>query len=42
MQALKTLPGDSRTFLTHTFGRGLEDERYVGGQGAWDHENQNI
>ena len=29
MQALKTLPKISRTFLTHTFGRGLEDERYA-------------
>ena len=29
MQALKTLPEISRTFLTHTFGRGLEDERYA-------------
>ncbi len=29
MQALKTLPEISRTFLTHTFGRGLEDTRYA-------------
>ena len=29
MQALKTLLGDSRTFFTHLFGRGLEDERYT-------------
>ena len=29
MQALKTLPKISHTFLTHTFGQGLKDERYA-------------
>ena len=29
MHAAMTLPGISRTFLTHLFVRGLEDDRYV-------------
>ncbi len=29
MQAIKTRPRDAHTFLTHLFGRGLEDERYA-------------
>ena len=29
MQMAKALPGNSRTFLTHMFGRGLEDDRYI-------------
>ena len=29
MQTVKALRGNSRTFLTHMFGRGLDDDRYV-------------
>ena len=29
MHAAIALPGNSRTILTHLFGRGLEDNRYV-------------
>ena len=29
MQTPKTRPGNAHTFLTHLFGRGLEDERYA-------------
>ena len=29
MHAAIAVPGDSRTILTHLFGRGLEDDRYV-------------
>ena len=29
MQTVKTHPGQVHTFLTHLFGRGLEDERYT-------------
>ena len=29
MHAAIALPGNSRTILTHLFGRGLEDDRYV-------------
>ena len=29
MQTVNTRPGNARTFLTHMFGRGLEDDRYV-------------
>ena len=29
MHAAIATPGDSRTILTHLFGRGLEDDRYV-------------
>ena len=29
MQTAKTRPGNAHTFLTHLFGRGLEDERYT-------------
>ena len=29
MKTVKTLPKNAHTFLTHLFGRGLEDERYA-------------
>ena len=29
MQTVPARPGNARTFLTHMFGRGLEDDRYV-------------
>ena len=29
MQTVNARPGNSRTFLIHMFGRGLEDDRYV-------------
>ena len=29
MQINGTLQGNARTYLTHMFGRGLDDERYV-------------
>ena len=29
MQTVNARPGNARTFLTHMFGRGLEDDRYV-------------
>ena len=29
MKTVKTLGGNAYTFLTHLFGRGLEDERYA-------------
>ena len=29
MHAAIAVPGNSRTILTHVFGRGLDDERYV-------------
>ena len=29
MHAAIAVPGNSRTILTHVFGRGLEDDRYV-------------
>ncbi len=29
MQTVKALRGNARTFLTHMFGRGLDDDRYV-------------
>ena len=29
MQTVKALRGNARTFLTHIFGRGLDDDRYV-------------
>ena len=29
MQTVKAFRGNARTFLTHMFGRGLDDDRYV-------------
>ena len=29
MQTVNARPGNARTFLTHLFGRGLEDDRYI-------------
>ena len=29
MQTVKSFRGNARTFLTHMFGRGLDDDRYV-------------
>ena len=29
MQTVNARPGNARTFLTHMFGRGLEDDRYI-------------
>ena len=34
MQINGTLQGSARTYLTHIFGRGLDDERYVVGRFA--------